>query len=1494
MKHVFFHTLFFLLFLFGSAAINEAFAQYMLNKNFTHTVYFNSDDYWTPANQTPQVKRFDWGQLIAGYPAGSSQSTTRITLNNTDLSIGTLTVDGNDIVFTPEISPIITGSGTVAYRVETTAGESVTTGKFTIHLLDQATDPGMIDSRADASSCAEGMGPITFTSATRFDGVHKANSSLGMNEYSLNGFTTPIIADLNGDGIPEILGQASHVADTYMQFAGLMIYDSSGNRICRLNFTYLDSKNVEQIVPFGNYFYQEAGIYHCAPSAMSVADIDHDGIIELFVAFPNTGGGSSNLSSRIALYKIIPDGATYKLKFIAKTAELYGPGPWQKPILTIVDINGDGNPEVVAYDKIYDAKTLNLVLELENNPAIALNKRLTLNALPGTLERPYVGAAPNCINYDGYVGFNQVYDLDLDGVYDVIAGGKAYLMNKDLSLKAVIQATDLSGCIMPDGRTGVADIDGDGFPDVVAAYKTDQTNLRIAVWTLENRTTNPTPKLLAQRDFVTDNSAGTGSFSNVFIGDIDGKVQNGKLLPEISVLRGGVAFSSHKGKELSLIHPLIRDIAQTPIDNLTPQLANTATINVLTSFTYDLDGSDSQKDERLKLSFVLQHTDTSINTGFTLFDFDNDGVAEICYRDMQSMRIIKPLRPFIPIDTNSEAFKTCVLVNATNVKSYTGFENPVIADIDNDGSAEIVVVGGNSSYEFFGFMYAFGNGSGDKYAPTRKLWNQYHYDPFMINDDLTVPSGPAPNRLDPKYQYTRLIRNNDMTVNWDKSLVNYNPYNNTMTQVPINHSYRMTDNNKVVHKVVEPLSYVPDAYLVTSGNEKPNLSTSGVLTFCVGNSVDATAAVAVNLPFRIYRTAVSGSNIVVSGMIGDYGVDTAIQAGTTDTVTVPGLNIGDIYIIRIGDSSTSTKWEFGTNSPTAVQDDVAHTGKVPRASRDCDWSNQMGMAAAFYLNTDGVVVQAYGTVVIDILANDILPTDGTLTRPLAANNMITEGPTHGKITIAADSKITYTNQSQDNLIDGFDSFKYKVTYRNTSGQTVEKEATVYIYVLQSTDDKFVNCGNSSYTIRLQELPAGNVSFFWYDDANISLPGGNPASVFDAGAITDSKTYLIRPVFSQLPYSEVNFEKGQLTVYALPDNPAVYPVMEWTGAEGTTNWFEPRNWKYQGGGVADYAPVLTCLDVLIPAGISTPNHYPTLTKPVEIQNITLGDHAMLGNLHFLNYANAKVEIKFTDSERNRGVLYSAPFDFVHSGDFMLRGVDGYPVKQAVYMSLFQTENPDNPLEPALAGSFSSYFAETNQALPLGQGFLLYLDKQKDSTTPFVFPSSMYDYEYYYASDFNAGYASLPLPKLSSSLWSGVGAAPVKDLFIALKPWADKTAARGNGEFTIDASGNLTNSDLLLVVNPFSSYLNVKAFLDANAGVLDPSVYYVLNNTNKNDGVIFQNSKHRWEVNTNPVLSTVTGNEYIAPYEAFFVLKKNSLITPLQLLYQPQTMTTTVKN
>jgi uncharacterized repeat protein (TIGR02543 family) len=121
-------------------------------------------------------------------------------------------------------------------------------------------------------------------------------------------------------------------------------------------------------------------------------------------------------------------------------------------------------------------------------------------------------------------------------------------------------------------------------------------------------------------------------------------------------------------------------------------------------------------------------SDKSGVTTLTLFDFDRDGIQELVYRDETDLRII-----------NAEGEDR----SSFPCRSETHTECPVIVDLDGDGQTDILVSGDTSSvYNKYNVRIVCYGSRTDEWASARRVWNQHAYHSLNINEDLSVPRFP--------------------------------------------------------------------------------------------------------------------------------------------------------------------------------------------------------------------------------------------------------------------------------------------------------------------------------------------------------------------------------------------------------------------------------------------------------------------------------------------------------------------------------------------------------------------------------------------------------------------------------------------------------------------------------------------------------------------------------------------------------------------------------
>lgn len=238
-----------------------------------------------------------------------------------------------------------------------------------------------------------------------------------------------------------------------------------------------------------------------------------------------------------------------------------------------------------------------------------------------------------------------------------------------------------------DGHTFVADIDLDGVLDVLVVAG---NNVQRGVYTWNKN------GLIKFFPFPNQNPANNSLYSALAIANVYDDTQHGfsQDFPEIIVPR--------RNGHLICLN------------------VNAATLQPATPWWWDQAIEDG----------------SSLATP-TCFDFNADGWAEIVFRDERNLRIMYGgTAPFPPGVDNKRNWYTLPC------ESITGVESPIIADVDADGAAEIIVTGVDpatpASNGLHGTLMVV-EGADLPWAPARNLWNQNNYFGVHINDDLSVP-----------------------------------------------------------------------------------------------------------------------------------------------------------------------------------------------------------------------------------------------------------------------------------------------------------------------------------------------------------------------------------------------------------------------------------------------------------------------------------------------------------------------------------------------------------------------------------------------------------------------------------------------------------------------------------------------------------------------------------------------------------------------------------
>ena len=291
-----------------------------------------------------------------------------------------------------------------------------------------------------------------------------------------------------------------------------------------------------------------------------------------------------------------------------------------------------------------------------------------------------------------------LHDLDADGTVEVVFDHEVYDADGNLLWwQPAPEPWQRSGSV------GV-DLDGDGAMEVVtghSAYHADGT----VYW--DNYPTIPTRSIPQ-------------------IADLDGDG-----LPEVFVTSGlGLFLVEHDGEiTYGPVTPTgIMANIDSPLTWLRP------------GTVHDFDGDEQPEWASSSREYYAVYegpaatdilwqamvSDQSGSAAGTAFDFLGDGIAEAMYADEGKLRVYDGLTGNVLLEADRS--------------SSTYFEYPTVADVDNDGSAEILVVSASIQPALQVLRDA-----DERWIQARRIWNQHSYYVTNVREDGTIPTVPIDN-----------------------------------------------------------------------------------------------------------------------------------------------------------------------------------------------------------------------------------------------------------------------------------------------------------------------------------------------------------------------------------------------------------------------------------------------------------------------------------------------------------------------------------------------------------------------------------------------------------------------------------------------------------------------------------------------------------------------------------------------------------------------------
>ncbi|MBK6519733.1 MAG: VCBS repeat-containing protein [Polyangiaceae bacterium] len=292
-----------------------------------------------------------------------------------------------------------------------------------------------------------------------------------------------------------------------------------------------------------------------------------------------------------------------------------------------------------------------------------------------------------------------VSDADGDGALDVVTGSQVFRADGSLVVDTGIANTS-QFYLTSDWKSpwpAVADLDGDGAAEIVVV---DNLNHLLHVWRVD---------------------AGAPGGFVIVRPPVD---INGTIPP--SACASNTWGFTHGGGP-----PTIADFTGDGV----PDVATAGGVGYVV-----FDGADLVDTAVLgpdTIQWIVPTVDcSSASTGSTVFDFNGDGVAEVVYGDQQRIRVY-------------DGPTGAVLAEICNTTA-TLIENPVVADVDNDGHADIVAISnayasaspsiqcddgvslGQSGVRVFG-------DAATPWVRTRRVWNQHSYHVTNVSEDGAIP-----------------------------------------------------------------------------------------------------------------------------------------------------------------------------------------------------------------------------------------------------------------------------------------------------------------------------------------------------------------------------------------------------------------------------------------------------------------------------------------------------------------------------------------------------------------------------------------------------------------------------------------------------------------------------------------------------------------------------------------------------------------------------------
>lgn len=436
------------------------------------------------------------------------------------------------------------------------------------------------------------------------------------------------------------------------------------------------------------------------PIVINLTDDNGDGLTNdddtpdiAFLTYDFTGVGCCNVDAtlRVVSGECNPD------KTMKTLASISAPTLTNDTGIAAGDLDGDGVPELVAVTKVNGQPQGTVAFRRTAADGSAWEVMWHNTTYPTwsvhTRGGPTISLA----------------DLEGDGIPEVVIGN-VVLEGDSGALKWDGVVTSMGkGGIGNNGFLGpastVADIDLDGQQEVIAGntvYAADGS----VKWTF-NYTTNNSPcggnlpcdgfNAVANLDADDEGEVVIIRLGEVFVLDTDGTQLHRIVLPKIDCPNNESGpptvadFDGDGRREIGTASADYYVVADLDCDQ-NPAPMGCAGVGVLWR--------------------VANEDCSSRVTASSVFDFEGDEKAEVIYADENKFRIF-------------DGSNGAVLFSDTTFRSHTRIEMPAIADVNNDGHADVVI--GENSYNGGAPGLEVWRGELNDWVRTRRVWNQHGY-----------------------------------------------------------------------------------------------------------------------------------------------------------------------------------------------------------------------------------------------------------------------------------------------------------------------------------------------------------------------------------------------------------------------------------------------------------------------------------------------------------------------------------------------------------------------------------------------------------------------------------------------------------------------------------------------------------------------------------------------------------------------------------------------